>query len=496
MDVVTLGMAKADARKNQAPAPSPVPPANPAPNQLWLSSALKDLRFPTDPKDRLPVVTKTNAWEANAIQEPCSWIANGKFNLLATAGNGGILYTSCPLTSDPTKPANWTKHPTAVIPAAVNHGSVYVEGSTIYYFGNVEADKTIKVYTSSLSDPLTWSAGTTVMTLPAIASTFGNTYVVKDGSTYIMLIEYKATSNSRWQIGQASSNTVTGTYTLIPGAEVMTSLWADSDHQTAGNPTAYKENGEWVMFYHSSIVWNGFVPSDVYRATAPSLGSDNWTITDNKLPILTRVTQYEVDQVADIDIVRTASGAAYGFWTGMHNRNGGTGFVGAQHCAALMPTLKRWDGNTWVKAQGNNDSSGGIHVMQKPFTVQLAADFTGTSTTFANVTNMSCTRRNTGPDMEVRLSGVFTHTGTAGDKISFQVTRAGANPKSLGSLISDGSGRPMSINSLAKYTLLNIGSFNGYTLQYKVSAGTLNIRPVAQADTEQINITVADSAYP
>jgi len=494
MDVVTLGMAKADAKKNQMPTPSPVAPANPAPNQLWLSSALKDLRIPKAPQLRQAILTKTLSWESAALQEASTWIANGKYNMIFASG-GGQGYASCPLTSDPTKPANWTKYATAAVIPGANHASVYVEGNTVYCFANVQADKTIKVYTSDISDPLTWSAGTTVMTLPAGNNAFGNTFIVKDAGTYYMFIEYQVTATGRWQMGQASSSTLTGTYTLIPAATLMQSLWPDSDHQGSGGASVFKENGEWVMYYHSSMNWNGLLPSEAYRATAPSLGADNWTLTDNKQPIIRRVTAYEVDQVADVELCRTPSGVTYVFWTGMHNRSTANGFVGALHCAVALPTLKRWDGNAWVNAETFDDASGNIHTPKKPNTQMMTADLSGTSTTFANA-GVSVGTINNGPDVEVELRGIITHTGTAGDRISFQVTRAGGAGVPLGSVVSDGSGRPMVVVAVCKYTQLTIGQYAGYTLQYKVSAGTVNCRPVAQVGTEHMSLKVTDSAYP
>lgn len=493
MDVVALESAKVDAKKKYSPIPSPVAPASPVPNQLWLSNALKDLRVPKAPQLRQAILTKTLSWESAALQEASVWIANGKYNMLY-ASAGGQGYASCPLTSDPTKPANWTKNATAVI-AGGNHASVYVEGATVYCFANASADNTVKVYTSNIADPLTWSAGTTVMTLPAGNNAFGNTFVVKDSGTYYLFIEYQVTATGRWQMSQASSATLTGTYTLIPAATIMQSLWPDADHQGSGGASVFKENGEWVMYYHSSMNWNGLLPSEAYRATAPSLGADNWTMTDNKQPIIRRVTAYEVDQIADVDLCRTPSGVTYAFWTGMHNRNTGNGFVGALHCAVMLPTLKRWDGNVWVNAETFDDASGNIHTPKKPNTQLMAADLSGASTSFANA-GLSVGTINNGPDVEVELRGIITHTGTAGDRISFQVSRAGGAGVPLGSVVSDGSGRPMVIVAVAKYTQLTIGMFAGYTLQYKVSAGTLTCRPVTQAANEYLSLKVTDAAYP
>lgn len=479
--------------------PTPTPPSNPAVGQLWYSSALKHLRAPSALAQRKVVFAQTGTWEGQAIQEPSVWIAGGYFKALFTAGSGQG-FASCPLTADPTNPANWSRPATYTGPvlAGAKHASVYVEGSTLYCFYTDGATSTkVMVATASLTDAVpAFGAGTQVVTLPAGSSVFGNPYVVKDGTTYRMLIEHKVAATGRWQTGHATATTPDGTYAI--DVNTMATLWPETDRQGSGGPWVERENGEWVLWYHASVNWNGLLPSDIYRATAPTLGADNWTLTDNKQPVIRRKAPHEVDQVADVQLVRAPSGTVYAFWTGMHNR--GT-FRGAVSCAALLPTMMRWSGVTWEPIDGPAEQGASVTAAARPRTNLVTADFTSVASdgaTWEDVPGLSCTHAPSGTDVEVMVRAAYAASGSAGFRYTFRAMElAGSTTINLGSAPGT-AGNMGSFIGVGKFTQLTPGSFRGFKVQVKVASGggTISVRPVTFADREFAAITVTDTAYP
>lgn len=125
MDVVTLGMAKADAKKKYQSNASETPPANPAG---------KD--------SHIHIKAPGRGWEGAWVQEPQPWVneATSQFCMFYSGGVGTeyLGFGSCPITADPLVNANWTWRANPVIgnnfdgwAGAAQHSGVYVEGSTI-----------------------------------------------------------------------------------------------------------------------------------------------------------------------------------------------------------------------------------------------------------------------------------------------------------------------------------------------------------------------------
>lgn len=497
-------------------APSGVAPTSPVNGQVWSSSLVRDMTVPTDPRLRQPILKHDYGWEALALQEVSTWIYGGYIWALYTAGTGGPAVAQCALTADPTLPASWTKVSTSgpVISAYLNHGAVLLDGTTLYYYANKgSTNDSVELYTAAATDPTTWTRVGSVMSLPSGSNTFGNTSTpVNDGGTWKMAVEYKVTATGRWQIGIASASSLTGTWTLITGSELLDTLWPDSDHQTAGGPQLVHEaDGTWTMIYHSSLQWNGLLPSDIYRAKSSTLAGNSWTVLDGNRPFVRRVhPTYEIDQVADPEVLVTPSGVTYLFWTGMHNRNvTGSGFPGALHCAAMIPTAKRWDGGAWVNQQDAGQTTRPITEMGKPREVHKTTDwdFAGTGgyntgntlNTWADVPEMSVTFAPTGPDYMIRLTGKVAPTGSSGFKYQFRAIVNGdtANPYYL-DWIEGTTGVRTNVNGLARVQMKTPGQYVGVKIQCFVptGGGTLYVRPVNQPNIERLAMEVYDCAYP
>jgi hypothetical protein len=131
-----------------------------------------------------------------------------------------------------------------------------------------------------------------------------------------------------------------------------------------------------VLIYHSD---NMFGLSAIFRATAPSLGADNFTILDQPVgnsyvvsPVDPARAPYEVEQCADIEVLRAPSGQAYAFWTAADNRTNTFRIM----AAPLLPTRKMWDGYSWHNLDASEDVARGIAAATKPFVQTMSWDFT------------------------------------------------------------------------------------------------------------------------
>lgn len=494
-------------RAQVVPTASSTAPTSPKNGQTWVSSMVRDMNVPTDPRSRQAILTHTYGWEALALQECSTWIYNDTIYALYTAGVGGPGLASCPLSSDPTQPSSWTKISTSgpVISAYVNHGAVLLNGGTLYYYANNgSTSNQILLYTADPAAPTVWTLVGQVMSLPATSNAFGNTSTpVLDGGVWKMAIEYKITATGRWQIGLATASSPTGTWTLIAGAETLPSLWPDSDHQTAGGPQLIAEaDGTWTMIYHCSLNWNGFLPSDGYRATSTTLAGDTWTVLDGGRPFLRRVTALEVDQVCDLQVLQTPSGVTYVLWTGMQNRNiTGGGFPGALHAAAMLPVQKRWDGGAWINQQDAGNTVRPITEMGKPRCVYITADTTLTdnSGVWQDVPGLSTTFAPTGPDYQIELIGKIAPTGSTGYKYQFRgiVNGDTANPIVL-DWIEGTTGVRVNVVGLGIVKQKTPGAWVGVKVQLLIptGGGSVYIRPVGQPGIERLLMRVSDIAYP
>jgi hypothetical protein len=491
-----------------APA-TPTAPINPVVGQTWLSSAMADLRVSPNLADR-KVATTVAGPDGDSNQEAATWTDSTKFNMLYTAGNG-LWYQSCPLTADPTVLANWTKYTTAAVVgsgngvAQINHASVYdpTPGSatgTIYCFGNDQVGKTIKVYTASKSAPTVWTMvgqSHAIADMPAGALNFGNTYVVKDtDNTYIMFIEFQD-SATRWQLAQSRSSTLTGAFTRLTGT--MTSLYPTAQWSMAGGAWVTRENNQWVMVYHAGYGSFGNLPTEIFRATAPTLGTDNWTVLDGGKQFIRRAGKYAIDQTADFEAVRSPNGQVYAFWTELDNRSPMRARVVT---TALQPSRKRWDGSVWQSLDRNVQPSEGTQQPTRPIVAALAVDFSGTATAWTDMPNMSTVWAPSGTDFEVDFKGVFTPSGDSTTRYQFRIqsnAEVGGNVVAVNvnmGAIAGTSGVPVNVAMNAVIPRAKVNVSVPIKVQYQVTSGaTLNCRPVAQAGFEFATMKCTDIGF-
>ncbi|UVF60994.1 glycoside hydrolase [Arthrobacter phage Gorpy] len=492
----------------KAPA-TPTAPASPVVGQEWLSSAMADLRVSPNPVDR-KVITTVGGADGDANQEACVWTDATKFNMLYTAGNG-LWYQSCPLTSDPTVLANWTKNTAGTVigsgngVAQINHASVYDPnpGQTtglVYCFGNDQTGKTIKVYTASKSAPTVWTMvgqSHAIADMPAGAMNFGNTYVVQDlDGTYVMFIEFQD-SATRWQLAQSRSSSLTGAFTRLTGT--MTSLYPTAKWSMAGGAWVVRENGQWVMVYHAGYGAFGNLPTEIFRATAPTLGSDNWTVLDGGKQFIRRAGKYEIDQTADFEAVRAPNGQVYAFWTGLDNR---VPMRARVVVSPLMPTRKRWDGSVWQPLDRPVQPTEGTQQPTRPVMTAMTADFSGTATAWTDVPGLSVVWNPTGTDFEAALHGVFAPSGDSTTRYQFRIqatAEVSGSPTTVNvnmGAIAGTNGAPVNVSMNARVARARVNVDIPIKVQYQVTSGaTLNCRPVAQAGFEFATLKCTDLAY-
>jgi hypothetical protein len=483
-------------------APSITPPTNPAAGQTWVSSALVDARVSHSFADRQPLIAPLTG-EGSAVQEPSVWTDATYYYLLYTGGNG-LCLRRCPIGSDPMVAANWTKftgpgssgqvigNGAASIAGLVNHASVFQEGSTLYCYANVVATNTLDVFTASTADPTTWTRVGTVLASSLLtglaANLWGNPRVVKDGSTYYLMQEYRVSATGQWQMAWATSSSPTSGFAFTTGT--LTTLYPDTDHASSSGAWLAKENGVWTLVYHLQNTIGGL--SQIYVATTPSLGADNFTIQHGAQPLVRRVSPYEIEQVADPEVLRMPNGQAYLFWSAIDNRNS-TMRIMAQ---PLLPTRKVWNGNSWAALDALDDGRA-ITQYEKPAIVPLAGDFAGTATTFTDWPNMSVVWYPTGTE----AIATFTAVVTASADGLYQFRMSGVDRSS--SVITPAlggvdlvAGKRTAITFRCKLTLLQPFKYRPVKLQYLVPSGaTLNCRPVAQAGIESATLVVEDATY-
>jgi len=330
--------------------PSSIEP-DPAVAKFWKSSALRHVR--ADPA----IGARSQLFN---FQEPASAHFGGKFHLLVNGGTtAGIQYRSCPDNLDPLVAANWTA-PVAVMGSgtpARNHGSLYIEGTTAYYYYARADDQQTYVSTADVSNMLTWTDNPTPVA-PAAGNLgsklAGNSFVVKDGSTYYMFLEasYRiadpdntvSSDSYPWMTFLATATSPLGPFT-VPSTPLM-SLRVNGLGSVSG-AWITRENGVWGMYLHSEGWGRMGTPTDIYRAANSNIATDTWTFTNGGRPIYTRAHEREVDQVADPDICLGPDGAAYMFYTAINNMTGSFQIM----CTRLLPTLMRRVGSSWVEAE-------------------------------------------------------------------------------------------------------------------------------------------------
>lgn len=489
-----------------APTPSPTPPADPTVGQEWLSSALTDVQVSPALQDRTVLFTPLTG--ENHIQEVSVWVyGDYYYGLLSVIG--GLSLRRCALADDPMVATNWAKitgtgsngeviGAGAATAHRINHSYVLVAGSTLYCFGNDTTDDAIVVFTASIATPQTWTLVGTCLTSGQRPAGFdwGNIAVAQDSGTgtWWMLVEYAVNSDSGgpWQLTWASSSTLTGAY-AIAGPTPLTSLYPNANYQTGSGAQLIWENDQWVLIFHAQNYHNNM--SLIFRATAPSLGQDNFTVLDQvpgsaiASPLVQPASHLEIGQVCDPHVLAAPNGQRYLFWTGNDYRPP-TG-PQAVYGAPLLPVRKRWNGSVWQRVDASRSPLPGVMAASRPGMTTLTTNFSGTSTSSATFIKLTWAPYST--DAEMELVGVVT-SGTTG-LYKFMSAPDGVPTFNMGSVYLV-SGQATSIALRARMTGLTPGRFYSMWAFYSVPAGggTLNCRPVAQAGIETMTLRCVDLA--
>jgi hypothetical protein len=333
-------------------------PSSPYSGQIWRSQSVSTLQISSAYADRKNLLTgAAGGFENGFAQEPSVF-----WN--PTAGNWGMVYGGSiglgyATASSPDGP--WTKRGkilgggTGGFASVTTHARAMVFGGLIYIVFPDFANNTFRI-----TDGAAMPTGTNVPTFTSssvifspnvgglgITSTLlGNSRIVLAGSTYYLFWEAFKTGVG-WQIGTATSSTLSGTYTV--GTYPLTTLRPSGvlTANACGGPLAFYENGTYVLYYHAG----GGPSTKIYRATSTT-ATDDWVIDNNGQPWLDRQLPNEISQVADINIVQGPYGAYYAFWDAINNNAGAP--VGAINYAPIFTPVYVYDGTAsrWTQIGG------------------------------------------------------------------------------------------------------------------------------------------------
>ena len=277
-----------------------------------------------------PILSPAVTWEGLAVEEPTVLIdaVGGKFRMyydgttnLDNTGAWGMGVATCPLTSDPAAPGNWTKY--ASNPVLGQGGSSYagkVSGTNVvlvgstYYCYFFDGSGASPLYVSTSSDGYVWGTPTVAIAAAAVAWMRGwaNSFVWNEGgSTWKMLVEGRNAANTAWVTNYATSTD--GLSWTVQGSGPLTSLAVGTNY---GGPWlangGAKTNGRYHLWFHSGT---GALFSDIFHAY--STDAQNWTVTAT-VELQHNWSANEKEQVADPCIVEHG-GVSYLFYSGVDN---------------------------------------------------------------------------------------------------------------------------------------------------------------------------------
>jgi hypothetical protein len=463
---------------------------------LWLSTSLKDLRISPARGDRRAVIVpdSTLAYEGTTVQEASVWYDGTYYNMLYT-GNTGLTSVGLCLARAKHPLGPWTKHGRVIgqgaggIAGKAYHSTVYVEGTTLYC--TYTNDTAFLLATADISDPLTWTGQGAILT-PSGSTPLGNSVIIKD-LTAPAAERYKLwfdASYNNWQDGFAVASTPAGPYTMVQLP--ITSMWPDAVSQ-AGGPGGQggggwfgREGNDWIQYFHAGPKVVGSVPTEMYRATSTDLV--NWTIDNNRQPIIRRMDTGEVDQIADAFLFQSPTGQWFIVWEGYDN----AASTATIYCAPMQPTLKRFDGRDWVAVGGVADSGLSITTPKKSSVTPLTVDFSTASTTFVTMHTFYFRPSSTRCVVDVSIIGT---NGTTQNQ-TFQVTMTGGATKPLGQFLCSTAAAQFYAGGKALFTGLTPDTLYTFTLQAKVGGNTFYCRPASFPALESCVAEVRDAAYP
>lgn len=292
-------------------------------------------------------------------QEPSVVRWGGKYRMYYGLPGQGVQYRECLETADPRVTANWSA-PAAVLSGGSHH-SLYVEGDNLYLYYVDVANENFGVATGTTADWKIFAKKTEPAALPIgnlAQKTSGNTYVVKDGATYLMFAEARwigtlgGVTGMTWQTYVMTAASPLGPFT---GPVLLTSLRPRGVGQVSGM-SVYREDDKWVTVFHGAASPLVSLPNDIYRAVNKgSITADTWEIVDNGRPFIRRAHECEVDQAVDPVVCDGPGGELYEFHSGNQNRNTATTGTFWVMASRLYPGLAQKLGGTWKRAVAPTD---------------------------------------------------------------------------------------------------------------------------------------------
>lgn len=298
--------------------------------------------------------TPSSRYQLFSGQEPSVVRWGGKYRMYYGLPGQGVQYRECDETSDPRVTANWSA-PTAVLSGGSHH-SLFVEGDNLYLYYVDVTNENFGVATGTTADWKLLTKQTEPASLPVgnlASKTSGNTYVVKDGATYVMFAEARwigtlgGVTGMTWQTYVMTAASPLGPFT---GATLLTSLRPRGVGQVSGM-SVYREDDKWVTVFHGAASPLVSLPNDIYRAVnRGSITADTWEIVDNGRPFIRRAHECEVDQAVDPVVCDGPGGELYEFHSGNQNRNMATTGTFWVMASRLYPGLSQHLSGVWKRA--------------------------------------------------------------------------------------------------------------------------------------------------
>jgi hypothetical protein len=292
-------------------------------------------------------------------QEPSVVRWGGKYRMYYGLPGQGVQYRECAETDDPRVTANWSA-PTAVLSGGSHH-SLFVEGDNLYLYYVDVTNENFCVATGSTSDWKLLTKQTEPVSPPIgnlASKTSGNTYVVKNGSSYVMFAEARwigtlgGVTGMTWQTYVMTAPSPVGPFA---GPVLLTSLRPRGVGQVSGM-SVYREEDRWVTVFHGAASPLVSLPNDIYRAVNKgSITADTWEIVDNGRPFIRRAHECEVDQAVDPVVCDGPGGELYEFHSGNQNRNTATTGTFWVMASRLYPGLTQKLSGTWRRAVAPTD---------------------------------------------------------------------------------------------------------------------------------------------
>lgn len=241
---------------------------------------------------------------AASAQEPSVIIENGLFKMWYTEGSGGGVTTHIDYTTSPDG-LTWTDHGTVLgnggsgYSGRAEHASV-VKFDGIYYI-YFATDNGSEINRSTSVDGITWTTPIQVIAAnqePTYSNGWDNTYVWREGDTWLMLLDGVGSTDSIFKTTLARSSDH-GLSWVFDGAEWLDSLALVTGGSTGGMfmMTPPKRDGLYHQWYQPATIAAN-TPTVIYHATSPDLIT--WTILPGpSIPL----PGGSYDQVADPAIV-------------------------------------------------------------------------------------------------------------------------------------------------------------------------------------------------